>query len=170
MHLSMRVCITMRTTKGFTIIEMVIVMVIASVIMVASSYLMVQGFDTYFAGVNLSSLNTQANMAMTRMSKELQEAISFSSISATSVAFTTTTGHTITYTYSGTTLTRKDQQGLNTAQTLATSVSGLTFYYYDYTFTTTAVLTSIQAVTISMTFNNSNQIIPMINTIYFYNT
>lgn len=155
----------MRTTKGFTIIEMLIVMVITGIILAICATMISSGFTSYFSSVQVTTLNTQANLVMARMSKELQEASSFAAINATNTTFTTTGGSTITYSWSNPTLTRT---GTGT-QTLSNHVTSFSLSYFQSNFSTTATLTAVRAVTISMTLSNGNESIPLINTVFLSN-
>lgn len=156
---------TMRTTKGFTLIELIIVMVITGIIVSMASVFLISGFKNYFTGVRVSGLNTQATLAMARMIKELQQAVSFSTINATNVTFNTSGGSNISYSWSSPTLTRT---GI-AAQTLSDQVTTFALTYYQSNFTATATPTAVRAITISMTLNNGNENIPIINTIFLNN-
>lgn len=161
----MRMCLIMRTTKGFTVIEMVIVMVITSVIILMSGVLLNSSFRSYFTAIEISGLNQQASMAMMRMTKELQQAVSFTVINSTQVTFRTVGGSTISYTWSNPTLTRTG----TAARTLSDQVTSLSLTYYQSSFTTTSTLTAVRAITIQMTLNNGREIVPVINTVFLAN-
>ncbi len=155
----------MRATKGFTIIEMIVVMMIIGIVVAMSSTLISAGLRGYFKGVQVSELNQEGSMAMMRMSKELQKAVSFNVINSTQVTFTTVDGATINYTWSAPTLSRS----VSVARPLARSVTGFSLAYYQSNFSTTATLTAVRAITITMTLNNGNESIPLINTIFLIN-
>ena len=155
----------MQTIKGFTLIEMVIVMLVTSIVMISVSFMVSWGFTNYFTGVKATSLTNQAIIAMARISKELQQASRFSAITATSMTFTTTEGSTISYSWSTPTLTRTGAS----SQTLNNQITSFSLAYYQSNFSTTSTLTSIQAVTIQMTLNNGNEIVALINTVFLNN-
>lgn len=155
----------MRTIKGFTLIEMIIVMLITGIIVSSVAMMLSAGFTNYFTGVKVTALSNQATLAMTRMSEELQQASSFSAINASNVTFTTTGGSTISYSWSTPILTRT---GIS-AQTLSNQVTSFSLTYYQSNFSTTATLTAVQAVTISMTLSNGNETVPLINTVLLNN-
>lgn len=165
MPLSTRVFITMRTIKGFTLIEMIIVMVITGIIVVIAASIFRSGFTNYFAAVNATALSNQATYAMARMSKELQQAKSFTAATATNMTFTTTNGSTISYSWSNPVITRTG----STAQTLSNQVTSFSLSYYQSDFSATATLNLVRAVTISMTLSNGNERIPLINTVFLSN-
>ncbi|WP_454782894.1 PulJ/GspJ family protein [Legionella sp. WA2022007384] len=155
----------MRTTKGFTLIEMLIVMIITGVVLSAVSLMLSAGFTNYFTGVKVTALTNQATMAMARMTKELQQANRFSTINPTNMTFTTTDGSTISYSWSSPILLRTGAS----AQTLNNQVTRFSLTYYQSNFTLTTTLTAVRAVTIDMTLSNGNESVPMINTVYLSN-
>jgi type II secretory pathway pseudopilin PulG len=112
-----------------------------------------------------STLSTQASLAMTRISKELQQAISFSAINPTNVTFRTVNGTNITYSWASPNITRTG----SSAQILNNQVTAFSLSYYQDSFATTATLTAVKAVTISMTLSNGTESVPLINTVYLPN-
>lgn len=155
----------MRTIKGFTLIEMIIVMVVTGVVVVAVSLMLSAGFTNYFTGVKVTTLTTQATLAMTRITKELQEASRFSVINATNMTFTTTDGSIISYSWSSPVLTRIGAS----AQILSDQVTSFSLTYYQSNFTATTTLNVVRAVTINMTLSNGSEIVPIINTVFLSN-
>ncbi len=164
----MRMCTTQRTIKGFTIVEMIIVMVIVGIIASSAALLLSASFTSYFTGINIVGLSAEASMAMARMSKELQQAVSFSAINPTNVSFRTTGGSTISYSWTTPTITRTG----STAQSLNKSVTSFALTYYKSDFTNSSpatTVTTVRAITINMTLSNGTETVPIINTIYLSN-
>lgn len=155
----------MRTIKGFTLIEMIIVMVITGLIVSTASLMLSAGFTNYFTGVKVTALTNQATIAMARMTKELQQANRFSTMNATNMTFTTTKGSTISYSWSSPILTRTGAS----AQTLSDQVTNFSLTYYQSNFASTITLTAVRAVTIEMTLSNGSESVPVINTIFLSN-
>lgn len=155
----------MQIIKGFTLIELLIVLVISGVVAVASSVMLSAGFTSYFTAVKVTTLNNQAVTAMLRMSKELQQASSFSAINSTNMTFTTSGGSTITYSWSNPTLTRTG----TSAQTMNNQMTSFSLTYYQSNFSTTSTLTAVSAVTISFTLSNANETVSLINTVFLSN-
>ncbi|KTD82578.1 prepilin-type N-terminal cleavage/methylation domain-containing protein [Legionella waltersii] len=155
----------MRTIKGFTLIEMVIVMVITGIIVAITATMLNTSFINYFTSVHYSSLSTQGAIAMMRISKELQQATRFSVINPTSVTFTTVGGTSISYSWSTPILTRTG----SAARTLSDDVTNFSLNYYQSNFSTTATASAVRAVTVSMTLSNGTESVPLINTIYLSN-
>jgi prepilin-type N-terminal cleavage/methylation domain-containing protein len=151
--------------KGFTLIEMIVVMVITGIVTAISATMISASFNSYFTGVNVTTLNNQASIAMLRISKELQQATKFTAINATNTTFTTTGGSTITYSWTTPTLTRTG----TSAQAVNNQVTSFALTYYQSSFATTASLTLVRAVTISMTLSNQNDSVSLINTVFLNN-
>lgn len=154
-----------KPSKGFSLIEMIVVMVVTALVFFIGSNIITTAFKNYFIAVSATNLSTQANLAMMRMSQELQQASSFSSIGSSSVSFTTFGGSSISYSYSGTTLSRTG----SSTQTLATSVSSFSLSYYQSNFTTTSMGSLVKAVTISLTLNSGTESVGLINTVFLPN-
>ncbi|PWY55353.1 hypothetical protein DGG96_12025 [Legionella qingyii] len=161
----MQVYIIMRTIKGFTLIEMLIVMITTGVVLSAVSLMLSAGFTNYFTGVKVTALTNQATIAMARMTKELQQANRFSAINPTEVSFTTTGGSTISYSWSSPILTRTGAS----AQTLSNQVTSFSLTYYQSNFASTTTLTAVRAVTINMILSNGSERVAMVNTVYLSN-
>ncbi|WP_158618886.1 PulJ/GspJ family protein [Legionella qingyii] len=155
----------MRTIKGFTLIEMLIVMITTGVVLSAVSLMLSAGFTNYFTGVKVTALTNQATIAMARMTKELQQANRFSAINPTEVSFTTTGGSTISYSWSSPILTRTGAS----AQTLSNQVTSFSLTYYQSNFASTTTLTAVRAVTINMILSNGSERVAMVNTVYLSN-
>jgi len=140
--------------KGFTLIEMVIVIVILSVVAVLASRVLGAGFSSYLDNQNIVNANEQGRLALEKMIRDIHAINSPSSISsatATSLSFTDVNGNAITYALSGTQLQRN-------GVTLADGVNSLTFGYYTSAGATAAVTTSIIYinVTLNITQNSVN--------------
>lgn len=155
----------MRTIRGFTLIEMVIVMVITSIVVIIAASIFRSGFSNYFTLVDVTALNNQISNSMTRISLELAQASSFSAASATSMTFKTTTGSTITYSWASPTITRTG----TSAQTLSDKTTSFALNYYQANYSATTTLTLIRAVTISMTITNGTETISLVNTVFLNN-
>lgn len=143
----------MNKRRGFTIIELIMVIVIVGFIFGLAGSMLATGFRSYFLSENISSSASMANIAMSNMMREIEGAQSFSSVAATSVTFVNAAGNTITYDLNGTTLERTDSNG---TQPVCKSLSSFTFAYYDSTLVTTATLASIVYVTAQVTLTVGN--------------
>ncbi len=156
----------MRAIRGFTLIEMVVVMIIMGLVSTGAAMFLRAGFAGYFSAVQSTTLSTQANLAMARISKELQQADAFSVINTTGVTFSTTGGATISYNWSSPNLTRT---GATTPQALSNAVTAFSLSYYQSNFSMTDEVSAVRAITISMTLNNGSETLSLINTVFLNN-
>lgn len=157
----------MRAYKGFSLIELLMVIIISGIIASIAGIGLVSGFRGYFTAVSINSLNDKASIAMLYMFKELKKAYAFSSITANNVSFSTTNGNTVTYSLSGTSLNRSENGG--SPVILSSEVGALSFTYYDSNLQVTTTLASVRAVTMSLTMQGSISNLALINTVYLGN-
>ena len=116
-----------RREAGFTLIEMVITIVVIGIIAGISAMLILQAMRGYSDQDVRADLTNQARLAMERMAREIREvrdctATDIPTMAGGTISFVDNTGTAITYTTSGTDLTRN-------GTALASSVSGLIFGY-----------------------------------------
>jgi prepilin-type N-terminal cleavage/methylation domain-containing protein len=114
---------------GFTLIELIMVIMILSVVAVISSKIITQGFAGYMTGTNIIQTDWQAKVALERMTRDLHDIPTYADIiaantSASQISFTDFSDSTVTYKLSGTTLQ------LN-GNTLASNIVSLTLTYLD---------------------------------------
>jgi prepilin-type N-terminal cleavage/methylation domain-containing protein len=143
-----------KKNAGFTLIELVMVMVILSVISVIAAKILSTGIQGFLAGKNILDADWQGRVAMERMSRDIRAVRSPSDIttaSASNFVFTDSTGTSINYSLSGSSLLRN-------SQTLADGVNSLTFTYLDGNGSVTASTTAIRYITITLniTLNETN--------------
>jgi len=146
----------MKTLRGFTIIELVMVIVIVGFIFGLAGSMLATGFRSYFLSQNITTSASMSNIAMSNIMREIEGATSFSSIGSTSVTFVNALGNTITYSLSSTTLQRTDSSIGVTAQPVCTSVSATTFSYYTTALATTAVAANVAYVALQLTLTVGN--------------
>lgn len=161
----------MRKIKGFTLIEMVMVIVLLGIVISMASLIMKAGFDSYFTGESVTALANEASIAMTRMNKELERATGFTVMDATTVTFVMSNGVSVNYSLSGTNLYRN-----TSVQSLSQHVTAFSLKYYDDKYaeitlpvSSATVRASARALTISMTVSDGNETIPLISTVYLRN-
>lgn len=148
--------------SGFTLVEMVMVIVILGIIAATASTMLSNGFTAFLTGQNVTDADWQGRLAMERLEGDLRAVRSPSDIAtatATQLIFTDMSGTSITYQLSGTTLMRN-------AQVLADGVGGLTFAYYDLNGSATAVLTSIRYISYSLNITQKGTNYTVATTIY----
>lgn len=112
---------------GFSLIELILVIVILSIIAAIGSRMLSGGFNAYFTGRDIIDAEWQGRYAMQRMSRDLRNVrtattgdLSISSL--TQITFTDNSANVITYARNGNTLERNGQP-------LADGVTDLTFNY-----------------------------------------
>lgn len=137
---------------GFTLIELVIVIVIMGVIAVASSQLLATGLTAYLTNKNIINATAQARLALERMTRDIRAvrtSADISAASATQFTFVDTNGSSVAYSLSGTNLMRN-------SQILAHGISGLTFTYYDENGNSGAAIANIKYITILLNVTEGN--------------
>ena len=143
----------MRKSVGFTLMEMVIVIVIIGVIAAFSSKLLNEGFKSYLVGKSLNEASWNAKLALARMALDFRMIGSQNDITtatATQFVYNDINTNTITYQLTGSTLTRN-------GQILANNVSNLTFTYYNNAGGIAALVGSIRYVNYSLTVTVNNE-------------
>lgn len=120
---------------GFSLIEMLLVVIILSIIAALGGQMLSTGFNSYFTGRDIINAEWQGRYGLQRMSRELRDVRSATAadltIGASQITFTDNNANVITYALSGSTLTRNGQP-------LADGVSALSFDYIEDDGVTTA--------------------------------
>lgn len=133
--------------RGFSLIEMVLVIVIVGIIASVGAQLMGTGFQLYFTGRDTLSVDAQARVALERMTRELRTvrpATSLTMTPATQITFTDETGTVVQYVLGGGNLMRN-------TEVLAGGVTGLGFVYLDSTGAVTATAAQVFYVSVQFT-------------------
>jgi len=141
--------------KGFTLIELTIVMVIICIVAVIGGVILVQAFTAGNTSRNLIDATWQARLALERMTNEIREAHNIISTADNQhiLSFTGINGTTITYNLSGNHLVRNN---IN----LADGVTALTFNYLDANDQTLAYspldIDAVRCINIATTISKNN--------------
>jgi prepilin-type N-terminal cleavage/methylation domain-containing protein len=112
---------------GFTLIELIAVLVILGIIAAMASQMLAEGLSSYMMGKKVIDANWQGQVGIERMIRDLRMVRSANDISintGSEFAFVDMTGTTIDYKLSGTNLLRN-------TQVLANGITSLAFTYYD---------------------------------------
>src|SRR3990170_2805705 len=122
---------------GFTLVEVILVIVLLSIVAVLGSRMLGTGFSAFFTGRDITDANWQGRYAMERIGRDLRVARSATAadltmLPATAITLTDLGGNVITYALNGTILERN---GIP----LADGVSVLGFSYIQADGKTTAV-------------------------------
>lgn len=158
----------MKKHNGFTLIELLWVIVITAILAAIGGSVLNAGIRSYVTGVAIAPLSTKAMIAMTRIIMDLKQAVSFSAMHATSVTFTQGDGTTVTYSISGSTLSRSQNGGTRftlTDQIIAPSL----FTYYNSALEVTPTRTAVRAITVSFALQGTVGSYPLITTVYLRN-
>ncbi len=138
--------------KGFTLLELVLVIVMVGVISVGITKIYAQVLSILLVGQNTSNALSQGRVGMERMIKEIRatrSAVDISVFTSSEYTFIDTDGNSINYKLSGGNLVRN-----NIA--LADGISSLTFAYYDKSSNVTAAAANIAYIKISMNVTQKN--------------
>lgn len=115
--------------KGFTLIELILVIVISSIVTVVVSRIIAAQLSSIYVSSTAVSTNAQTRLSMIRMTDEIgniaHNGLSTSS-TANSLTFVDTDNNTITYSLAGNSLMRN-------SNVLADNIQSLTFTYYNKT-------------------------------------
>lgn len=133
--------------RGFSLIEMILVIVIVGIIASVGAQLMGTGFQLYFTGRDTLSVDAQARVALERMTRELRTvrpATGLTMLPATEVTFTDETGTAVRYYINAGDLMRN-------TQVLAGGVSGLGFVYVDSAGAVTASAAQVFYISVQFT-------------------
>lgn len=132
---------SLKKQAGFTLVELVIVMVLIGVVATISSLMIAQGVGGSQGAKREDAIAWNARIPMARMAREIREANPDSIITATvtQFSFIDATGTTITYTLVGTELYRD-------AQLIADDITIFAFLYYDETGAAAATTADIRYV------------------------
>lgn len=141
-----------KSTRGFTLIELIIVITLSGILMAVVTTILATGFSAYMTGKNILDADAQGRLGIERMVRDIRTISSPTSIataSSSQLVFTDFGGTSITYQLSGTTLQRN-------SNALADGVQSLTFNYYDKDGNTTATTSLIRYIAISLNVTQGN--------------
>lgn len=144
---------------GFSLFELIMVIIIFSILAAVAAPLMVVGFQAYFTGKGVADVDWQARVALERMTRDLRTIRSPASLVITSgsdISFTDADGNVIRYCM-GTVGTCPGAAGelSRNAQPLATSVTALAFSFLTQTGVATVTPAQVFYVTVNFTATNS---------------
>ena len=145
--------------RGFTLIEMIMGIVIVAVLATIGATMLGTGFDSFFLSRETTQNDWQGRLALERITRDLRGVRTPADITtmvpATQLVFTDSDNDQITYTLSGTTITRKQNAGA--AQVLADNVSALSFsYLQDDGSTPAAAAANVYYITVDLTVSSAN--------------
>jgi prepilin-type N-terminal cleavage/methylation domain-containing protein len=156
-----RPCRAPRAGRGFTLIEMIAVIVLLGIIFGFGGVLLGNLFTGYSLKRDATDAEWQAKVALERMARELRAvrmatAADLDIVSAAQIRFVDTDGNGVCFYRNGNRVMRSADSpasacGTTSAQPLADNVTALTFTYWDNTGTATAVAANVYYITVDLT-------------------
>ncbi len=149
----------MKKQQGFSLIEMIMVILVLGILTAMASLLLSQGLNAFSSSSDLLDANAQGQVAIQRMARDIRLVRSPADIStATSgqFSFTDINNNAVSYALSGSSLNVTKN---GSTQTLAVGVNSLTFTYYDRNGTTPPASTAATRyikIALVITQNNVN--------------
>lgn len=129
--------------RGFTLVEMVVVIVVVGAIFALGSIMLGRAFESYKLTRDTTDVDWQGRVALERMVRELRDirsrtAADLPAWGANDIDFYDTAGNRARFYLSGSTLTRSEGVTTN-PQPLADNATALNFYYFKTDGTTAGV-------------------------------
>jgi len=144
----------MKANKGFSLIELIVVILVLVIVAGAAVTFLQQGTTAYLRGKPTAMVAEKTNLAVDNLMREIESAESVTTIGTTGLTFVNQDGEVIVIDLSGTTLRRNVNAG--GVQTLCTNVTALTFAYFTTGFATTAVAANVSFLTMTVTVTQDN--------------
>lgn len=137
---------------GFTLIELVTVILIIGVLSVVVGKITFQGLQSFNVSQNTAEVDWQGYIALERMANDIHQirsAASMTTIDTSQFTFIDYDGTTVQYTMSGNTVLRN-------SQTLASGIDSLTFAYLNENGVVTSTPSAVRYVGITLNLSQSN--------------
>jgi MSHA biogenesis protein MshO len=161
----------MKNSSGFTLIEMVIVIVLVGILATIAATIIMQGVRAYSDEQSRSDAHYQARLAVERMSREIRLIRGNADISVmngTLLRFTDINGSQMGFRLNGGNIERTEDNAVSW-QTLATNITGTggnIFTYLDDNGATTAASTSLWLVQIQFIATQGTESIDIRTTVH----
>ena len=138
--------------RGYTLVEMVAVITILSILGMVSSYVILESMKVYARAMPAAQATYQARFAVERMKSDLRDlqAGSITTFTSTALAFQTTSGQTLSFSLSGSSLLRN-------GDCLAKGVTALVFRYWAQDGTVAAAAVNVNLIEIDLTVQVGNE-------------
>jgi prepilin-type N-terminal cleavage/methylation domain-containing protein len=164
-----------RNRHGFTLIEMIVVIVILGILSTLAALIIIQGVNVYSTGEQLSNVQYQAGLAMDRMVREIRLIRTPANITITSaltdmtqLQYVDINNATIGFRLNAGQIQRT-QDGGATWQPLATGISatgGNIFTYFDNTGASTTTKANLWLIQIKFTATQGTENVTMLTTLH----
>lgn len=142
-------------SAGFTLVEMVVVIVVLGVLAALGGMALQNAFRVYASSQGISDVDWQGRVALARLTRDLREArlpavSDLTVVPASQLAFTDIDGSSVTYLVSGTQLMRNSQP-------LADYVTALNFTYLQADRQTATVTpANVRYITVTLTVSDQD--------------
>lgn len=159
-----------KNQKGFTFIEMIVVITITSVLISAGVSLVTNIINNNLTSQRFNNLAVQAEQSIILFGKELKSSTQIVSGSATALNFINSSGASVTYQVNGSTFERNENGG--SFYTVNNLINSLTFHYYDENLielTLPITADDVRLITLSINFTQDINNINLIQTTYLMN-
>ena len=146
--------------SGFSLVELILVIVIIGAIAMGASLLIGQAAQNYQKEDNYSAITNEDRIALEEMAREIRllrrpgDITSSCAANTTALVFTDTGGNIMNYSFSGSVLTAN-------GTTLAGNVSAFTLTFYDNNGNVTTTCSSVWNIGIALTGAQGNDLITM---------
>jgi prepilin-type N-terminal cleavage/methylation domain-containing protein len=139
-------------SEGYTLIEMVIVLIIVSIVALVGGFVLFHGFESGYRVKGAIEASWQARTALARMASELREMNLAIDISSNlQFEFNDIRNADITYLLSGNLLQHRREFGLSSiTNTLADDITNLNFTYYDVDNHVTTDINALRCIGVSL--------------------
>lgn len=160
----------MKRQEGYTLVELIVVVVLVAIVASSAGLLLKYGFESYRAAKPIISVAGKANAAMDNLMRELEGARSFTTGSTTSITFINQSGNTIQISLSGTNIIRTENGG--TARNLCTDLlpnigpsTPFSFAFFGSAFATVSPSTfpnNVRFISLNFTVSDGTNAYPLI--------
>ena len=140
-------------TRGYTLVELVVVMTILSIVGMVSSYVIIESAKVYARTTPAMISSYQARLSVQRMQREIRDmkdTASITAFTATALTFDDSADNTIAYSLSAGDLSRN-------GDLLAQGVTSLTFTYWKSDGTTASASADLYLIEIDLTVETAGQ-------------
>jgi prepilin-type N-terminal cleavage/methylation domain-containing protein len=156
-----------RHIKGFSLVELVIVIVLLSILLTIGTNIIVKQFQIFAAGQKMVEADWQGRITVNRMERDIRDAVNIINASSNNITFINTNGETISYSLGGVNNTQLIYTTVSGSQPLANNVNSINFGYYDSNGNITA--SDIRYVSFSPNIVNNNTNFNITTAVYLWN-
>ncbi len=151
-----------RRQYGFTLAEMIVVIIIVGIIFAVGAMLVGRSFENFTLSRDATDIEGQARVALERIGRELREVRGKSSSTdldigtANEITFRDVSGTQIRFYRDGATNRLMRQENAGTAQPLADSITAMSISYFDRNAASTGTLTEVYYIKAGITVNKGS--------------